>query len=100
MKKTAKKKSPTADEIAELAMKGDDVSKFFTNEGEMRPPIQRVNVDFTLDMLKELDDIAKKMNVSRQAMIKSYLRQALDQHYLAKQRQAVSRQQKPAGRPY
>jgi len=29
MKKIAKKKSPTADEIAELAMKGDDVSKFF-----------------------------------------------------------------------
>jgi len=93
MKKTAKKKSPTADEIAELAMKGNDVSKFFTNEGEMRPPVQRVNVDFTLDMLKELDDIAKKMNVSRQAVIKSYLRQALDQHYLAKQRQTVSRQQ-------
>ena len=90
MKKTAKKKYPTADEIAELAMKGDDVSKFFTNEGEMRPPIQRVNVDFTLDMLKELDDIAKKMNISRQAMIKSYLRQALDQHYLARQRQAAT----------
>ena len=31
------------------------------------------------------------MNVSRQAVIKSYLRQALDQHYLAKQRQALSR---------
>jgi len=90
MKKTAKKKFPTADEIAELAMKGDDVSKFFTNKGEMRPPIQRVNVDFTLDMLKELDNIAKKMNISRQAMIKSYLRQALDQHYLAKQRQAAT----------
>ncbi len=85
MKKTDRKKSPTADEIAELAMKGDNVSKFFTNKGEMRPPVQRVNVDFTLDMLKELDDIAKKMNVSRQAVIKSYLRQALDQHYLAKQ---------------
>jgi hypothetical protein len=90
MKKTAKKKSPTADEIAELAIKGNDVSKFFTNKGEMRPPVQRVNVDFTIDMLKELDDTAKKMNVSRQAVIKLYLRQALDQHYLAKQRQAVS----------
>ena len=52
MKKTAKKKSPPADEIAELAMKGGDVSRFFTNDGEMRPPIQRVNVDFTFDMLK------------------------------------------------
>ena len=85
MKKTAKKKSPTADEIAELAMKGENVSRFFTNNGEMRPPIQRVNVDFTLDMLKQLDDIAKELNISRQAVIKSYLRQALDQHYIAKQ---------------
>ncbi len=90
MKKTVKKKLLTADEIAELAMKGDNISKFFTNKGEMRPPIQRVNVDFTIDMLKELDDIAKKMNISRQAMIKAYLRQALDQHYLAKQRQSAT----------
>jgi hypothetical protein len=85
MKNTPKKKIPTAEEIAELAMKGKDVSKFFTNKGEMKPPIQRVNVDFTLDMLKELDGIAKELNISRQAVIKSYLRQALNQHYLARQ---------------
>ena len=85
MKNTPKKKIPTAEEIAELAMKGKDVSKFFTNKGEMKPPIQRVNVDFTLDMLKELDAIAKELNISRQAVIKSYLRQALNQHYLARQ---------------
>ncbi len=30
------------------------------------------------------DDIANQLNISRQAVIKSYLRQALDQHYLAK----------------
>lgn len=84
MKNTAKKKAPTADEIAELAMKGEDVSSFFTNKGEMRPPIQRVNVDFTLDMLKELDAIARDLNISRQALIKTYLRQALDHHYLAR----------------
>ena len=85
MKNTPKKKIPTAEEIAELAMKGKDVSMFFTNKGEMKPPIQRVNVDFTLDMLKELDGIAKELNISRQAVIKSYLRQALNQHYLARQ---------------
>ncbi len=85
MKNTPKKKIPTAEEIAELAMKGKDVSRFFTNKGEMKPPIQRVNVDFTLDMLKELDGIAKELNISRQAVIKSYLRQALNQHYLARQ---------------
>ena len=83
MKNTAKKKIQKADEIAELAMKGEDVSVFFTNKGEMRSPIQRVNVDFTLDMLKELDAIAKYLNISRQAVIKTYLRQALDQHYLS-----------------
>jgi hypothetical protein len=85
MSKTAKKKKPTADEIAEMAMSGDDVSRFFTNKGEMRPPVKRVNVDFTLDMIKELDAVAKELNISRQAVIKAYLRQALDQHYLARQ---------------
>ena len=84
MKNTAKKKIQKTDEIAELAMKGKDISVFFTNKGEMRSPIQRVNVDFTLDMLKELDAIAKYLNISRQAVIKTYLRQALDQHYLSR----------------
>ena len=37
-----------------------------------------------LDMLHELDVVASELNISRQAVIKSYLRQALDQHYLAK----------------
>jgi len=84
MRKTVKKK-PTADEIAEMAMGGEDVSRFFTNKGEMRPPVKRINVDFTLDMIKELDAVARELNISRQAVIKAYLRQALDQHYLARQ---------------
>ena len=50
----------------------------------MRPPVRRVNVDFMLDMLKELDALSKELNISRQAEIKAYLRQALDQHYLAR----------------
>ena len=85
MSKTAKKKNPTADEIAEMAMSGNDISRYFTNKGEMMPPVKRVNVDFTLDMLKELDAIARELNISRQAGIKTYLRQALDQHYMARQ---------------
>lgn len=35
-------------------------------------------------MLKELDLLAKDLNISRQAVIKTYLRQAMDQHYLAR----------------
>lgn len=84
MKSTAKKKKLTADEIAEKAMRGEDISGHFTNKGEMKPAIQRVNVDFSIDMLRELDLLAKELNISRQAVIKTYLRQSLDQHYLAR----------------
>lgn len=82
MKKTYNK--PTADEIAEMAEHGKDISKYFSNKGKMKYPTQRVNVDFTVEMLGELDAIASELNISRQAVIKTYLRQALDQHYLAK----------------
>jgi len=85
MKTTSKKKlAPSAEEIARLADRGEDVSRFFTNKGRMMGPIQRVNVDFTSPMLEELDRAAEALNVSRQAVIKTLLRQALDQHYLAK----------------
>lgn len=49
----------------------------------MVDPVQRVNVDFTVPMLAELDKASQQLNVSRQAIIKTLLRQALDQHYLA-----------------
>jgi len=41
-------------------------------------------VDFTASMLQELDQAAAELNVSRQAVIKSYVRQALDQRHLAR----------------
>lgn len=86
MKKTSKKmtKKLSADEIAEMADQGKSISKFFSNSGTMKGPIQRVNVDFTESMIEELDTIANELNISRQAVIKTYLRQALDQHYIAK----------------
>ena len=74
----------TAEELAEMADRGEDISKYFSNTGKMKYPIQRVNVDFTLGMLTELDAIASELNISRQAVIKTYLRQAMDQHNLAK----------------
>ena len=86
MKRTRKKKAtPSAESIARLAERGKDVSRYFTNRGRMMPPIQRVNVDFTADMLRELDQAASALNVSRQAVIKVFLRQALDQRHLAEQ---------------
>ncbi|MGA7878821.1 MAG: ribbon-helix-helix protein, CopG family [Desulfoferrobacter sp.] len=89
MKNTIRKRKLSADEIAEKAMSGEDVSRFFTNAGAMKPAIQRVNVDFSVDMLKELDAIAKELNISRQAVIKAYLRQSIDQHYLARKAAAT-----------
>ena len=70
---------PTADEIAEMASRGEDVSAYFTNKFTMVRPVRRVNVDLTHGMLRELDERAARLNVSRQAVIKTLLRQALNE---------------------
>jgi len=87
MKKTLKAApARSAEAIAKMADKGRDISGFFTNQGRMMPPIEirRVNVDFALPMLRELDEAAKDLNISRQAVIKTLLRQALNQQHLAR----------------
>ncbi len=86
-------KIPTADEIAEMADRGEDISKYFTGDGKMKPPLneaemQCVKVDFTPEMLHELDNIVREVNISRQAVIKMYIRQAIDQYYMAKKAMA------------
>ena len=85
MKRTnERKRIPSAESIARMADSGKNVSRFFTNAGKMHQAVQRVNVDFTSSMLNELDQAAVELNVSRQAVIKTFVRQALDQHYLAR----------------
>ena len=67
--------------IEQQALKGGNVNEHFT-KGQMMPPlkeIQRVNVDFTAQMLKQLDQVAEELNISRQAVIKSLLMFALNQ---------------------
>jgi len=49
-----------------------------------RQAVRRVNVDLTQGMLRELDERAARFNVSRQAVIKTLLRQALDQNSAAR----------------
>jgi hypothetical protein len=52
MKKTRKSVKPvSADAIARLADRGENVSRFFKGQGRMVQPIQRVNVDVTASML-------------------------------------------------
>jgi malonyl CoA-acyl carrier protein transacylase len=85
------RKVTSAEEIARRADRGEDISRFFTNSGRMMEPIRRVNVDFASPMLKELDRAAQELNISRQAAIKTLIRQALDQRYLARSARRRSR---------
>ena len=85
MKSTHSRKRPVAaEEIANLADKGENVSRFFTGKGRMMTPVQRVNVDFAAPMLSELDEVAKELNISRQALLKTLVRQAMDSHHVAR----------------
>ena len=84
MKRTSKtKRSVSAESIARLADNGNDVSSYFTNKGKMMPPLESVGVDLNEELIEELNEAAKKLNVSRQALIKRFIRRGLDQHYLA-----------------
>jgi hypothetical protein len=86
MNKMRKRRKPTpAEAIARLADRGKDVSHFFTNAGRLIGPIQSVDVDLAPGMLEEVDRAAKGLNISRQAVIKTLIRQALDQQYLARE---------------
>jgi hypothetical protein len=49
----------------------------FTNRFTVVRPIQRVNIDLTHGMLRELDARAARLNISRHAVIKTLLDQAL-----------------------
>jgi len=75
----AKATGPTAEEIAEMVTRGEDVSAYFTNKFTVVRPVKRVNVDLTQGMLRELDARAARLNISRQAVIKTLLGRALSE---------------------
>jgi len=77
MKRTKKKKPISAEAIAQMADQGKDISRFFTGH-MMMVPVHVVNVDFTTEMLEELDHEAAGLNISRQAVIKTLVREGLD----------------------
>jgi hypothetical protein len=99
MKSTRKTKKPvSAEAIARMADKGQDISRFFSGDFKMMPPlVQRVNVDFTGTMLAELDREAKELNISRQAVIKTLVRRALDERYMAAAGRPVAKERERAG---
>ena len=85
MQKTSKAKI-SADEIAEKATRGEDVSVHFTNKFTVVRPVRRVNVDLTPGMLRQLDERAARLNISRQAVIKTLLSRALEEERAGKAR--------------
>jgi hypothetical protein len=82
----------TAGQIAERASRGEDVSAYFTNKFTVVRPVRRVNVDLTQGMLQALDDQAARLNISRQAVIKTLLARALNE-----ERSSRPRSKKKAG---
>ncbi|MGH9659072.1 MAG: hypothetical protein ACRD96_11050 [Bryobacteraceae bacterium] len=68
----------SADEIAEKASRGENISAYFTNKFTVVRPVRRVNVDLTPGMLRQLDERAVRLNISRQAVIKTLLGRALE----------------------
>ena len=88
MPKTSRDKAtaPTADKIAEMATRGEDISAYFTNKFTVVRPVRRVNVDLTEGMLRELDARAARLNISRQAVIKTLLGRALSEEAVTKAR--------------
>jgi hypothetical protein len=77
---------PSADEIAHMATRGEDISASFTNKFTVVGPVRRVNVDLTQGMLREVDERAARLNISREAVIKMLLGRALSEERPTKQR--------------
>lgn len=46
--------------------------------------IQRIDVDITAPMLEELDSICEDLNIPRQSLIKTMLREAMDKYFTNK----------------
>jgi hypothetical protein len=65
--KSAKRDEEDIEAIADRAHAGEDVSEHFSRKYEAK---QRVNVDFPLNLLRQIDAECKRIGVSRQAWIK------------------------------
>ncbi|MFA6004338.1 MAG: CopG family transcriptional regulator [Elusimicrobiota bacterium] len=69
----------TAEELDRKFENYEDITEYL--DWEHAVVVRRVNVDFPDWMIKMLDKEALKMNVSRQAIIKMWIRERLDPHH-------------------
>ena len=71
-KKRVTAKTITAEAFDALADSGADLTPYVDWSKARRPgrEVQRVNVDFPVDLLREIDQEARRLGVTRQAFIK------------------------------
>jgi hypothetical protein len=55
-----KEQPVSAESIARLADKKQDVSSYFTNDGKIMPPIERCEIDPSKDTIEELDEAVRE----------------------------------------
>ena len=74
--------SETKDELLEAFDAGEDMSKYFDFDKGFSPnrEMKRVNVDFPVWMLRLLDREAARLGINRQAVIKTWIAERLDQN--------------------
>ena len=80
-KKRSTGKKLTAEAFDALADSGADMTPYLDWSKARRPgrEVQRVNVDFPVDLLREIDQEARRLGVTRQAFIKIRLADSLQQ---------------------
>lgn len=78
--KQAKPKPVPAREFDAKAARGNDLFDYWDLSKAAVVRVKRVNVDFPQWMVDMLDREALKLNVSRQAVIKMWIRERLDPH--------------------
>ena len=79
--RTATRKAPSATTLDAMHDRGVDLSAQMDLTKAQRPgrAVQRVNVDFPADLLREIDQEARRLGVTRQAFIKIRLADSLQQ---------------------
>jgi hypothetical protein len=76
---TSQTKALSAERLDEMHDSGEDLSAHLDFAKATRPgrEVQRVNVDFPIDLLRAIDREAKRIGVTRQAFIKLRLADTL-----------------------
>jgi hypothetical protein len=77
--RTSRTSALSAAELDAMHDAGGDLSSHMDRAKAVRPgrAVQRVNVDFPVDLLREIDQEARRLGVTRQAFIKVRLADAL-----------------------